>query len=84
MLGRSSPKQPTGMGPSFPCSTATPLRSTGARSERNDTLGPNWRPERNLRLMANDVHALASPSAAFVTERAVRDDSFVGRLQLYR
>ncbi len=71
------------MGASFPCSTATLLRSTGTRSERNDTLGLNWRPERNLRLMANDVHALASSSAAFVTERAVRDHSFVGRLQLY-
>lgn len=53
-------------------------------AERNATVGLNWYPERNLRLTADYVHALASPSSSSLTGRAVRDDSFVGRLQLYR
>lgn len=50
--------------------------------ERNVTVGLNWYPDKNVRLMANYVCAYARPSAQ-LNGRTVRADIFVSRLQLY-
>ena len=50
--------------------------------ERDASVGLNWYPDRNLRAMADYVHASADPSAGSVTGRRIDSDGFVGRLQV--
>lgn len=53
--------------------------------ERNATIGLNWYPERNVKLMANYVNARIHPpsSELDVGRKALTSDIFVGRLQIY-
>ncbi|MFE1601842.1 OprO/OprP family phosphate-selective porin [Methylobacterium sp. ID0610] len=51
--------------------------------ERDLTLGVNWYPEPNLRLMADYVRSRTSPSAASQGGRTIDADVFIGRVQLY-
>lgn len=64
--------------------SAIDLRSGPVRggAERNVSVGLNWYPDDNIRLMADYVRAHADPSATSVTGRAVKSDIFVGRLQV--
>ena len=50
--------------------------------ERDVTVGLNWYPDRNVRIMADYVRAHAGPSAQ-LGGRAVDADIFIGRFQLY-
>ncbi|MBE7220356.1 MAG: porin, partial [Caulobacteraceae bacterium] len=65
--------------------SAIDLRSGPVRggAERDASLGINWYPDQDLRLMADYVHARADPSAASVTGRRLDSDQFVGRFQVY-
>lgn len=65
--------------------SAIDLRSGAVRggAEQDASLGLNWYPDDNVRLMADYVHARADPSAASVTGRPVSSDQFIGRLQVY-
>jgi phosphate-selective porin OprO/OprP len=50
--------------------------------ERDVTVGLNWYPDRNVRIMADYVHAHAQPSVQ-LGGRTVNADIFIGRLQFY-
>lgn len=52
-------------------------------AERDASLGVNWYPDDDVRVMADYVHARADPSAASVTGRPVSSDLVVGRFQVY-
>lgn len=60
------------------------LRSGPVRggAETDASLGLNWYPGGDLRLMADYVHAHAAPTAASLTPRTLDSDQFIGRLQL--
>ena len=64
--------------------SAIDLQSGAVRGgvERDASVGLNWYPDRNLRAMADYVHASADPSAGSVTGRRIDSDGFVGRLQV--
>ena len=64
--------------------SAIDLQSGAVRGgvERDASVGLNWYPDRNLRVMADYVHARADPSAGSVTGRRVDSDGFVGRFQV--
>ena len=64
--------------------SAIDLDDAGIRGgiERDVTLGLNWYPDRNIRLMADYVRSRASPSA-LQGGRTIEADTFIGRLQLY-
>jgi phosphate-selective porin OprO/OprP len=51
-------------------------------AERDATVGVNWYPDDNIRLMADYTRAHADPSASSVTGRKIDSDLFVGRLQV--
>ena len=65
--------------------SAIDLRSGPVRggAEQDGSLGINWYPDNDMRLMADYVHARADPSASTVTNRRVDSDQFVGRVQVY-
>ena len=46
------------------------------------TAGLNWYPDRNIRLMADYIHATADPAAATLKAGRVDSDAVVGRLQI--
>ncbi len=65
--------------------SAIDLRAGPVRggAEQDLSLGINWYPDDNVRLMADYVHARTDPSAASVTGQRVDSDQFVGRAQVY-
>ncbi len=50
--------------------------------ERDVSIGLNWYPDRNVRLMADYVRSHAAPSA-IAGGRTIDADTFIGRLQVY-
>lgn len=50
--------------------------------EQDVSVGLNWYPDRNLRLMADYIRSHAAPSAV-AGGRTVDADTFIGRLQVY-
>lgn len=50
--------------------------------ERDVSVGLNWYPDRNVRLMADYVRSHAAPSA-IAGGRTIDADTFIGRLQFY-
>ena len=64
--------------------SAIDLDDAGVRGgiERDLTVGLNWYPDRNIRIMADYVRSRASPSA-LQGGRTIEADTFIGRFQLY-
>lgn len=60
------------------------LRSGPVRggAETDASLGLNWYPGGDLRLMADYVHAHADPAAGSLSVQRLDSDQFIGRLQL--
>lgn len=64
--------------------SAIDLDDAGIRGgiERDVTVGVNWYPDRNIRIMADYVRSHTGPSA-IQGGRAIDADTFIGRFQLY-
>ncbi len=65
--------------------SALDLQTTGVRggSEQDATVGLNWYPDRNVRVVNNYVHAWLEPAAFSVGQgRNVQSDAFVSRFQV--
>ncbi|WP_082559165.1 OprO/OprP family phosphate-selective porin [Methylobacterium sp. Leaf94] len=64
--------------------SAIDLDDAGIRGgiERDVTVGLNWYPDRNIRVVADYVRSHTSPSAV-QGGRTIDADSFIGRFQLY-
>ena len=64
--------------------SAIDLDDAGIRGgiERDVTVGLNWYPDRNIRIVADYVRSHTSPSAV-QGGRAIDADAFIGRFQLY-
>ena len=56
-------------------------RTTLGGRQQDVTAGLNWYPDRNIRVMADDVHSTVDPAAASLKVDKVDSDAFVGRLQ---
>ena len=50
-------------------------------SEDDVTAGINWYPDRNIRVMADYVHADVNPPAAALKVTKANSDAFIGRIQ---
>ncbi|WP_287978932.1 porin, partial [Sphingomonas sp.] len=64
--------------------SAIDLDDAGIRGgiERDVTVGLNWYPDRNIRIVADYVRSHTSPSAV-QGGRTIDADTFIGRFQLY-
>ena len=58
-------------------------RTVRGGREWNATVGLNWYPEKNVKVMADYVRAHAAPASAALDRRRVDADIFIGRLQFY-
>ena len=64
--------------------SAIDLRTTGLRggAEQDVSAGINWYPDRNIRMMADYVHASANPAAFTIAKgNKIESDIFTGRVQ---
>ena len=55
---------------------------TTGGSENDVTAGINWYPDRNIRVMADYVHADVDPPATALKVTKANSDAFIGRIQL--
>ena len=54
---------------------------TTGGSEDDVTAGINWYPDRNIRVMADYVHADVDPPATSLKTAKANSDAFIGRIQ---